>query len=251
MKQRIDFLPPKYREQYASRRRKLWRLAVIILFGLAVGATAVCQFALRQAVDFELAAVQPQHAAALEVNTELGDLQSRLREVRDYAELYTYLRHPWPRSQILLCIAQTAPPPVTLSEIRVIHETSAPRPAFLPRTRGRQPARGAASTRRTSPAERDLEQLRGELDHARTIVKVTGLTADVGQLHSYVSRLGFSPLFERAELESVESSGGADPNGTAQFELRLTVRRGYGQPGGPTGPANNSRPQRHARRTAI
>lgn len=250
MKQRIDFLPPKYREQYATRRRKIWRLVVIVLFGLAVGATAFCQFTLRRAVEFELGAVQPQHAAALEVNAELGDLQSRLREVRDFAELYTYLRHPWPRSQILLCIARTAPPPVTLSEIRVIHETSAPRPDFVSRNRGRQPARGAP-TQHKSPAARDLEQLREELDHAHTIVHVTGLTADVGQLHSYVSRLGFSPLFERAELESVESTGGADQNGPAHFELRLTVRAGYGQPGGPTGPATDPRPQHHARRTAT
>jgi hypothetical protein len=69
------------------------------------------------------------------------------------------------------------------------------------------------------------------------------VTTDTDALHTYLSRLAHSPLVAKAELVSLEhepGSGGppqeADkpaPAEAARFHATLTVKPGYGQPGGP------------------
>jgi len=47
-------------------------------------------------------------------------------------------------------------------------------------------------------------------------------------------------LFDKAELDSLSGIDGAKRGAAVQFRAVLTVRPGYGQPGGPTGTEKNA-----------
>ena len=85
----------------------------MILFGAAICASAVFQFGLRRTAQKRLLQIEPFYMHENDENAKLDALKSELETERGYAELYTYLQHPWPRTQILGVIASTVPPAVT------------------------------------------------------------------------------------------------------------------------------------------
>src|SRR5688500_5808847 len=110
----IDFLPARYREQYSQRRAQLWRLTVLALFVAGVGATAAGQYTLRRSARQHLEAVNPQHSAARAKSDQHTQLQQQLKDVQATTQLYAYLQHPWPRTQILAEVAERLPATLTL-----------------------------------------------------------------------------------------------------------------------------------------
>jgi hypothetical protein len=233
----IDFLPNRYREQRAGRQVKIWQLGVLVIFGGAIAATAIGQFALRCAVARQVADVEPPYASAKNDEQRFAQLQQQLRDEQTTAELYAYLNHPWPRTQILAAIARPLPDSLTLGDLLVTKETDQTVSAGFQRN---EPSRGASSEpgqsdTQTTPAERDLNRLRDEHDRSLTVVYTSGVTTDSAALHRYVAQLGADVLFTKVDLRSFESSSSGLPAGLSKFSLRLVIRPGYGQPNGPTG----------------
>lgn len=242
--QHIDFLPSRYRDQSNERRVKLWRLVVIALFGAGIGATALAQYSFRRAAKQQLAAIDEQHSVARAKTEQFTALQQQLKEVQSTTQLYAWLHHPWPRTQILAGVTNTLPDTITLSELRLIRET--PPTESNDARRSRRP-RGNEGTdeeaqAKLAPAVRDLKRLRDEYDSARLVVEVSGLSRDIAGLHTYASHLCDVPLFAKCELASLESVGDNRAEGKgrgssvaqSKFKLRIVVRPGYGQPGSPT-----------------
>src|SRR5258706_14981392 len=97
----IDFLPEIYRHRRALRHARLWWAGVAVLFSLAIGGTAATQWLFRRAIATQIAMVEPQYAAALQQDAQSAALQVKLAEAEELAGLYLYLRHPWPRTQLL------------------------------------------------------------------------------------------------------------------------------------------------------
>lgn len=226
----IDFLPERYRELRTARRSNVWRWAVLVVFGVAVGATAVGQQVLRSSVAAKVDAVGRQYTAAQERNSQFSQLQLRLKQARAGAQLYAYLKHPWPRSQILAAVVEPLPPEVTLLDVSIASETpeDAQRNEVSGRARRRR-EREEAETR-LLPAERDLKQLREEFERFGTVVRVSGRTADIDKLHEYVSSLSRSPLVAQAEFSSLESARDAADQGISDFHLRVLVIAAHGRP---------------------
>jgi hypothetical protein len=236
----IDFLPARYREQNAQRRVQLWRVSVLALFVAGVGATAAGQYTFRRAARQHLEAVSPQHSAARAKSEQHTQLQQQLKEVQATTQLYAYLQHPWPRTQIFAEVAERLPPTLTLSELRLLQEAVAVESNEVRRARRPRGREGTdeESKEKLPAAVRDLKRLREEHDAARTIVEVSGQTHDIAALHAYLGKLSESPLFARCELSSLEAltegKTPADSTRQSRFKLRLALRPGYGQPGSPT-----------------
>ena len=225
----IDFLPASYGEQSSKRKLKLWRAAVVALIGGAVISASVYQRYLIWEVEQQLAELEPQYAAAEAVMAEHNDLQQQLQQAVARADLYTYLRHPWPRTQILAAVTEPMPDSVTLSELRMIRDTSG---ADLATNQAAMGESQQADATKLDPAKRDLARLRQATDSSRLVISLTGLTEDIAALHEYLARVRQSKLIHKAEIKSIEAS--ADPNNArSQFTAELVVRPGYGQPGGP------------------
>jgi hypothetical protein len=132
---------------------------------------------------------------------------------------------------MLAKIAKDLPPQVTLRELTIVKETStaSPRSAVTPPGIKSQPAAG------DTPAKADLDLLRSQQDRSRAEIQISGTTTDSGALHLFVMALNGTPLFESAKLHSMEAvTGSKQPQ--SNFFIRLTVRPGYGQPGGPQAP---------------
>lgn len=222
----IDFLPQRYHARRVQRRQRIWRAALLVLFGGLCAATAVGQQMLRRSVLQEVAMVEAQHAVAVATNQRFADMQQELRKLRAQAELYTYLKHPWPRTQIFAAVLRGVPQSVTLDRLHL--SRTAPRSD----RRSFRPAR-TSETRSDAhqPAEQDLAELRQQVDHSPLVLLVAGRTADTQALHNYVAALHAEPLLKQIELESLAMQPGAQE---AEFTLRIVVRPGYGQPDGPS-----------------
>jgi hypothetical protein len=217
----IDFLPIEYRQRLRQRRSQSWRIVVAAaMIGLLVVAAATQQYRWRR-VWAALADVTPAYVAAVNVQSRLANVQRRLDRARASAELYAYLRHPWPRTQLLTAMLGPLSDEITLQRIQIL----------------REPADGKTQDGATAsllPAERDLAKLRDRTERTRTIMVLMGTAAGSSALHRYVGDLDALEIFDNAELDWFESVKGGQ---SVRFQVVLGVQPGYGQLGGPARPA--------------
>jgi len=230
----IDFLPIEYRQKHEQLQSQPWQVvAVAAIIGL-VAAAAIVQHYHWHHVQEELAIIAPVYDTATNLQNRLTDVTKRLDRNRANEELYTYLRHPWPRSQLLTALLKTLPDVVTLEQIQISREMPT-----TPLQAVAQPSidRKAKEARFNSlaPAQRDLEKFREGLDPMKTMVILTGTTAESSALHRYIGDLDAMDIFEDAELDSFNRVANGESGKAIQFRVVLAVQPGYGQPHGPTG----------------
>ena len=226
----IDFLPASYRQMTVHRKANVWRLLAGGIFVAMIGFSAVYQHALRREALADLAKTGPQYDQADALVQGQAELKRELQLANDDAELYTYLRHPWPATQVLAAALSPLPDCITLSQIRLFKDQAPPSSAaaVAPRT---APAQNKPAE--TEPAaKRELRQLRQDNDDRPRILILSGITTDSAALQQYLLVLGKSELFVKTELGSLEADT-ADRPGAMHFIARLVIRPGYGQPGGP------------------
>jgi Tfp pilus assembly protein PilN len=229
--QDIDFLPLEYRQQHQRRQVQPWRVVVVAAFVALLAGAALAQHTRRQYVAGQLAAVRPQYEEALRQEGSRAELQAELQSAQCGAELLTYLRHPWPRTQLLAAALAPLPPEITLQQLHIARETPGHQPATEQRSRADKKAE-EEKIAKLPPAARDLKRLREEFDRTQVTVRLTGTTTDSAALHRYLGVLGKQELFAKAELRSIERVEG-NQAGSLRFHATLTARPGYGQPGGP------------------
>jgi hypothetical protein len=229
----IDFLPARYREQHAQRKKQFWRLVVVAAYAALLCAAAWTHTSRRRQLEAQVKAAAVQHAAVSVQGEQLARLQEELRQVQAEAELYTYLRHPWPRTQILAAIVSLLPKSAQLEELRLQRQQAIDPAAAMLRDRARAAAAnpGEAKPDTRPLARRDLEALQEIIDESNVAVSLAGVTTDEAALHIYLGQLGDDPLFAKVELVSLERMEGKQ--GVSRFRARAMVVPGYGQPRGP------------------
>jgi hypothetical protein len=228
--QDIDFLPNSYREKTVHRKANVWRL----LIGGGFAAALVCSFLYqqilyRQAVR-QLDELKPDYEQAQALSRKIAAMQADLKSATKQAELFTYLRHPWPRTQLLTAALSRLPDCVTLREIHISRRQTAATDS--PATRQSRKKQDDAEAKKLDPAESDLRQLSDETASRETILVLSGSTSDTAALQRYLVALGEAKLFVNVGLTSLEANQ-EDRQGTWRFSAQLGVRPGYGQPGGP------------------
>lgn len=228
----IDFLPAQYRRHQARQRSKPWHVMAVSGFAVLVGAAAIGQYRQQSRLQAELSLLEPQYEQAVAMSAQWDRLQDQLKRTRAEATLVTYLRHPWPRTQLLRALLEPLPRTIMLTEVEITDPLPAGRRS--PERPHPQTSDGEKPASAVSAAERDLADLRQQSDAVRTALRVAGTTGDSAALHRYLGTLARNSLFHKAELESIESTQSHDPGGV-RFRATVVVRPGYGQPGGPTG----------------
>ncbi len=199
------------------------------LFVVLLGASGWFHHLLRRGAQDELARLQVPYEQAQALAARHAELQRRLGAAATEAELMTYLRHPWPSTQILSAALAPLPDCITLQQIRLFRVPPGPTQGIVQPNQNKPDDPGAP---KLTPAEHDLLQLREECDHGPLVLMLTGLTSDTASLQRYLVILGDVKLFVKADLSSMEANS-ADRPGALRFTARLVVRPGYGQPDGP------------------
>ncbi len=238
----IDFLPQRFRERRAQQQNRVWGLTVCGAFGSLIAAAFVGQTAMKMRAQQQLDVVEQQYQQAQTAQLALNQLRQKLILADADAELITYLQHPWPRTQLLARLTHSLPSSVVLRKLQVLRDDIKPIavvPGVIKPT-----VEPAAAAPTGTAAQRDLKRLRDENDVPKTVIQLEGDTTEITALHAYLNVLANDRLFAQAELTSIESSpDGPMKLGLSQrsrFLARLTVRPGYGQRGGPEGPAVKS-----------
>ena len=223
----IDFLPDIYRQRVALRQARIWWCLVVLLFGGTIGSAVTAQVWLRIGLKRQLAQLEKSFAESQTQVHELATLQSQIAKSAQEASLFTYLQHPWPRTQLLAQVVRTLPKSIRLTQIHV-REEELPReaPQAGPQTR----AAAEQEAARLQPPEEDLAKLQQEMDHKQTVIELQGFTPEVSRLHEYVALLNAAPLVAAAHIKSLESDTDQTKLRT-RFTLRLIVHPGYGQRG--------------------
>ena len=235
---KIDFLPSRFRQETVHRKANVWRILVAVLFAAVLLASAVYQQLLRRGTERDLARVGEAFEQANALASRLAALQGRLREADAEADLLTYLRHPWPASQLLAAALAPLPDCLTLDEIHLIRDQ--PSSSESGATVVMVPPRAATSgdgteKKKGTPAQRAAAVLRKEYDCRPVVLIMSGLTSDTASLQRYLVTLGEVHLFSKVELTSLEAPGGENAH-KLHFSARLVVRSGAGQPAGGTVP---------------
>ena len=231
--QEIDFLPVQYRQKHVQQRFQPWRIVVVAAFAVLLTTAVFSQQIRKSQAEKQLTALIPRYTLAVGQKRKLAELHAQLTPARNTAELFTYLRHPWPRTQLLDALLAPLPEGITLERLHITGE--APQSPLWP---GRPASlRDEAEGRQVDklpPAAGDLKRLRDEFDAITVVVSISGVASDSAAVHRYLDKLGRARLFTKADLDSIEGAK-SDPAGGVEFHARLTVRPGYGQPGGPVG----------------
>jgi len=240
----IDFLPIEYREKHAQRQSQPWQAFVAAAIVGLVAVAFLVQHYRRHFVQSDLAVIAPVYNAALEQQNRLADAQKQLEAAKANAELYTYLRHPWPRSQLLTALIEPLPDSITLQEVQILREPApvAP-PAGAPPEAPKAPTDAKAEAERIKelpPAARDLLNLANKLNPMQTTIVLVGTAGEIAPLHRYIGDLDAKEIFEKVELDCINRIDNDKLGGGLHFRAVLTVQPGYGQPGGPVQPVKGT-----------
>ncbi len=222
----IDFLPSSYRQMTVHRKANVWRLLAGGVFIAMIGFSAIYQHLLRREALADLARTGPLYDQAQALTQHQAELKRQLQLATTEAELFTYLRHPWPATQVLSTALSTLPDSITLHQIRLFQD----QPQLVATTASAPPPKKPSEPEPS--ALRDLRQLRQDNDSRPRVLILSGVTTDTAALQQYLLVLGTSELFVKTELGSLETDT-TDHSGAMHFTARLVVRPGYGQPGGP------------------
>src|ERR1700676_1046392 len=103
----IDFLPSKYHEAKEQRRTRYLRGVVLLAFGGLLVMAWAGDDGVQLNYEHHLVEVRDPYGVALGQSQQSTKLEQDLKPWQAQAELWTYLRHPWPRSQILRQVLQT------------------------------------------------------------------------------------------------------------------------------------------------
>lgn len=232
----IDFLPLEYHQKSAERRQRPWRTVVVLAFAALLGAATMVDLQRRQRLRNDLETIRPQYEKAVAQTARLADLQLQMRSARAEADLYTYLRHPWPRTQILAALLAPLPEEIVIEELTVQEERpashEATRSSSKPAAKRLDPRAEEAELAKLPPPARDLKRIRAEYDTKQTIVILTGQSPESAALHHYLGELGKNDLFRKVQLRSLDTLK-SERGPTLRFVAVVQVRPGYGQPGGP------------------
>ena len=229
-KPELDFLPTEYREASGRRKRVGWRAIVTVLFVAAVGSASAVQYSMRLGLQRELEQFRQQSVLVEAQAARVAALEHDVAAARHRAELVTFLRHPWPRTQILDAVVARLPDGLVLTSLRLFEE---PLPAGA---EARVLSVEGQAVNRT-PAERDLDRLRGEAEARRSVVLLEGTTDDAIALHRYLGELAECDLFAQTELTSLAGPDDRDDDegepAPSRFMARLVLRPAWGHPAGP------------------
>lgn len=227
----IEFLPPEYRHKQALHRAKLWWLTIAVLFGTGISLTAITQYGLRLQLQRQVAQFDQEFQIANIRRAELEATQKRLQDADHEVALYTYLRHPWPKSQILAAIVAPLPSGIRLTEFHTSQEVG------VPGTTSNVSATTVSVDANTAAVgnsfELDMKALRAASDSHPLYLTIQGTATTSDELHSYVAQLHNHRLFSKVDLQSVETLRISTGPVLMQFQVRVKLLPGLGQPGGP------------------
>jgi hypothetical protein len=228
--QTIDFLPEHYRERRKQRRVRYWWALIVCMFGGIVIGTGSLQWFSVLKIKHELNHLEMQVATFRQLDQQLLALETNVAAASHSANLYTFLQHPWPRTQILAAVVQPLPVEMELTSIRIAESliAKAPQPAPTPEA-------DAEAAPPPHPAVADLQQLHNTHEAQRVVVMIEGAAQEVEHLHNYLDALGRHPLVAEARLNSMETRK-FDTHSLVVFQLQLTIKSGHGLSDGPAGP---------------
>ena len=224
----IDFLPERYHERELKRKAKIWQYALLLGFAVLLLAATLGQFAIRRSLQASLAELRQARMKTNLKRERVKSLTQQLASTEEVAALYTYLRHPWPRTQVLARITELLPESVVLQGIEILEQR--PNSASFINNETREAASG------TTPAAADLAQLRGNHDATLLVVRIRGTAEETAELNEYVRQLGEVPLFRGVSLSSLQLQSSRDQKRRWEFDLNVMVKPGHGQSGGPDAP---------------
>jgi hypothetical protein len=227
----IDFLPEHYRERRKQCRVRWWWAMVACLFGGIVATTSSLQWLNQRRVVADLQKLELQVATARQLDQHLLQLETKVAALSHTANLYTFLSHPWPRTQILAAVVHPLPAEVELSSVRISESMIAAIPVSTP------PGGDATASAPppSHPAIADLQQLHDAHELQRVVVTIEGSAQKVSTLHEYLAALGEHPLVAEARLNSLETRK-YETHSLVVFQLQLSIRAGHGQNHGPVEP---------------
>ncbi len=221
--QDIDFLPSEYRQRTRERRDTRWRLTALGVTGLLLSVVTTFQHFARVSLEEQLAVAEAQVSVVQSQTARLSELAASRQAAAARAELITWLRHPWPRSQVLADLVLPLPSSITLASLSISREQPQIANPAVPATAPEVPA-----AQPQDPHLKDLEVLRAALGPGTVVAELAGMTSDPAALYEYVETLAKQNLVAKAELLRVDRISDQTIAGF-RFSIRVLVKPALGE----------------------
>ena len=115
----IDFLPPRYHDEYARRKTQAWRILIVIALAVALPTASLYQYRMKLNIQHELYKIGQQHGESVADAAQLAAVQGELADADAAAELWTFVRHPWPVTQLLAALVRPLPATIAIEQITI------------------------------------------------------------------------------------------------------------------------------------
>ena len=218
----IDFLPDEYREKYAVRYQRLWRLIVLLVFGGAVGTATAVQVWVSRDIDRRLAQNEVTYRAAQEQSKQIDALYQQIDGSKDRAALVLLLDRQWPLSRLLAGCFLPVDDGIAIESWRLKrHGLARTAPAQRRTLRNSNSTTKKPSVR---PEREDLIELNEKLQQTDSVIDIQGAARDLPSLYRYVGRLSTCPLFSHVELNKLESDDSDGTSAVVHFAVEVRVR---------------------------
>ncbi|PHS16987.1 MAG: hypothetical protein COA78_03335 [Blastopirellula sp.] len=210
--QSIDFLPEKYKQRRIRKRVGFLRIGIFSIIVLCVCGTALFQLVRLGSLKLEIASLEAEYSKVTEIQKNILELESKNQTQINQAQLLTFLRHPWPSSQIMSLVAETKTESLYFNEMRVFRQSETKKKALFPEDKD-------TNKDKLPAAVQDLLELQKDLRGKEIVINISGICNDTTQLYDYLSKLNQSDLVHRAIVDSVEPITGISDIQNSRFEI--------------------------------
>lgn len=215
--QSIDFLPEKYKQRRIRKRVGVLRVGIFSIVFLCVCGTALFQLVRLGSLKLEIARLEADYTRVTGFQKKILELESKNQTQVNQAQLLTFLRHPWPTSQIMNLVAESKTESLYLSEMRIYRQSEPNQKNFLREEQD--------SDKEILPAAmQDLKELQQQIRDQETVIRLSGICNETTELYDYLSKLNHSSLVRRAIVDSVEPITGALDTQSSRFEILVYLK---------------------------
>jgi len=183
----------------------------------------------RRQAEHRVSSLRREQTLATDRYDRHTSLKSEHTQLQVPVQLYSFLKHPWPTSQVLNEIVSPLPDEIVLTQLTFTQQND--EGSNRPSPSNEEGESGDAGTREEK-AKRDLQLLQGQAKAATTVVHLSGKSSNIAALHIYVAALNESRLIKFAKLESSQSKNALNALTELVFTVSISVERAYGLPDG-------------------
>ena len=221
----IDFLPAEYWNHRASQRDRWYILGIGVASLLLLLGDLLNQSRRVEHLRAQLSSLEAQQRDGLEHAAEIQRLEARRSSLASDAKVHSLLRAHPSMSRVMVAMATSCPPHLTVSTIRV---QPTRRASTEPKSTGAtaKPPSPASSAKEDELVTAQLERFFADVQQARLSLEITGIAESDLDVTEFIDHLERSDCFAEVTLTNTDAQpAGQSP--AREFKIQCELAKAW------------------------